>query len=79
MNATINQPFEQVLEMVETMPLDDQEWLITLLEKRYSEKRRVAIAANARQTLKEHKQGLTRTGTVEKLLMDLDDESDLGQ
>ena len=79
MESTINQPFEQIPEIVETMPLDDQEWLITLLEKRYSEKRRADIAANVRQTLKEHKQGLTRTGTVEKLLMDLDDESDLGQ
>ncbi len=79
MESTINQPFEQILKMVETMPLDDQEWLITLLEKRYSEKRRADITANVRQTLKEHEQGLTRTGTVEKLLMDLDDESDLGQ
>ncbi len=78
MESTINQPFEQILEMVETMPLDDQEWLITLLEKRDSEKQRADIAANVRQTLKEHEQGLARTGTVEKLLMDLDDESDLG-
>ncbi len=79
MQSTANQPFEQILEIVEMMPLTDQEWLITLLEERYHEKRRAEIDANARHTLEEHQQGLTRTGTVEKLLMDLDDESDLGQ
>lgn len=76
MQSTATQPFDQILEMVEIMPLDDQEWLITLLAKRCHEKRRAEIAANSQQTLEEHQQGLTRTGTVEELLTELNDEGE---
>ena len=71
MQPATSQPFEEILAMVEILPLDDQEWLIALLEKRYHEKRRAEIAANARQTLEEYQQGLARTGTVDELLKDL--------
>ncbi len=65
-------PMEQILEAAQKMPLDDQEWLLELLEKRYHEARRAEIVANARQTLNEHQRGQTHTGTVDTLFAELD-------
>lgn len=75
---TTQRNIDQVLSLVAGMPLADQEWLIELLERRYHETRRMEIAANAQESLREHLQGITKTGTVDELLADLDDESDLG-
>jgi hypothetical protein len=43
--------FEQVLETASTLPTDQQEILITLLQRRYSEKRRMEILEDAQASL----------------------------
>lgn len=66
--------FEEVLEKVDTMPLEEQELIIEILKNRYREKRREEILENAKKTLEEHKKGLTSKGTVADLLKDLEDD-----
>ena len=66
--------FEEVLEKVDTMPLEEQELIIEILKNRYREKRREEILESAKKTLEEHKKGLTSKGTVTDLLKDLEDD-----
>ena len=66
--------FEEVLEKVDTMPLEEQELIIEILKNRYREKRREEILENAKKSLEEHKKGLTSKGTVADLLKELEDD-----
>jgi len=66
--------FEQILEKINTMPLEEQELIIEILRNRYKEKRREEILKNAERTLEEHKKGLTSKGTVADLLKELEDD-----
>ena len=66
--------FEEVLEKVDTMPLEEQELIIEILKNRYREKRREEILENAKKSLEEHKKGLTSKGTVADLFKDLEDD-----
>jgi hypothetical protein len=66
--------FEQILEKVDTMPLEEQELIIGILKNRYREKRREDILRNAEETLEEHRKGLTSKGTVADLLKELEDD-----
>ena len=63
---------DEILGKVEQMPLEDQDLLVELIRNRYREKRREDILANARQTLEEHKKGLTSKGTPSDLFRELE-------
>ena len=63
---------DEILGKVEEMPLEDQDLLVELIRNRYREKRREDILANARQTLEEHKKGLTSKGTPSDLFRELE-------
>ena len=63
--------FDQILEKIDTMPLEEQELIIEILKNRYREKRREEILKNAEITLEEHKKGLTSKGAVADLLKEL--------
>ena len=66
--------FEQILEKIDTMPLEEQEFIIEILKNRYREKRREEILKNAERTNEEHRKGLTSKGTVADLLKELEDD-----
>lgn len=66
--------FNEVLQVVDNMSLEQQALIIDILENRYREKRREEIAQNAKQTLREYKKGLTKKGTVADLIKDLEDD-----
>ena len=66
--------FEQILEKIDTMPLEEQEFIIEILKNRYREKRREEILKNAERTLVEHEKGLTSKGSVADLLKELEDD-----
>jgi len=63
---------DEILGKVEELPLEDQDLLVELIRNRYREKRREDILANARQTLEEHKKGLTSKGTPSDLFRELE-------
>jgi hypothetical protein len=64
--------FNEVLQVIDNMPLEKQSLIIEILENRYREKRREEILRNSKQTLQEYKKGLTKIGTVADLIRDLE-------
>lgn len=65
--------FEEVLEVVETLPLDDQELLVDLVRQRVADKRRAEIAHNIAETRAEYEAGQARRGSVADLMAELDE------
>jgi hypothetical protein len=65
--------FGAVVEVVETLPLEDQEMLVDLVRHRLIEQRRAEIAANIARTREEYEQGQVQRGTVDDLLAELSD------
>ncbi len=68
--------FQEIIDSVEKLSLDDQNYLFELIKKRRIEKRRLEIAANAKATLESLKQGKAKKGSVDDLIADLWDEKD---
>jgi hypothetical protein len=62
---------QQALEVVEGLPLDDQETLVELIQRRLVERRRAEIARNAATTLQAVREGQVRYGSIEELEHDL--------
>lgn len=65
-------PIQQALELIESLPPDDQEWLIEVVRRRLIERRRREIAANAQATLQAVREGRAAYGTVEDLRRELE-------
>ncbi len=66
--------FDQILEKIDTMPLEEQELLIEILRNRYREKRRDEILKNSEEALEEYRKGLIAEGTVADLLKELEED-----
>ena len=73
--------FQEIIEAIEQLSIDEQHDLFELLEKRRIEKRRLEIAANAEATLEALKKGTAKKGAIDDLIADLlgdeDDEDSL--
>ena len=66
--------FNEVLEKMDMMPLEEQELIIQILENRYRDQRREEILKNAELTLEEYRKGLTSKGAVADLLRELEND-----
>ena len=64
-------PFQQALEVVEQLPLADQEALIEVIRLRLLKQRRSEIAANAEDTRQALREGRAKYGDVTDLRRDL--------
>ena len=62
---------QQALDVVESLPPDDQETLLDLIRHRLVERRRAEIARNAKETLQAVRDGHAQYGSVEDLRRDL--------
>ena len=62
---------QQALDVVESLPLDEQETLIDLVRRRLVERRRAEIARNAEETLQAVRDGRAQYGSVEDIQRDL--------
>ena len=73
--------FQNLIESIETLSIEDQDYLFDLIHKRRIEKRRSEIADNAQAILTDLQEGKAKIGTVDDLIADLleeeDDESSL--
>ena len=73
--------FQDLIELIETLSPEDQDFLFDLIRKRRIEKRRAEIAQNAEEIVKHLQVGKAKIGTVNDLITDLlnedDDESSL--
>lgn len=69
--------FQEMIESIETLTVDDQDRLFELIRKRRIENRRAEIAANAQEVFKAVEMGTAMKGTFEDLksyLLAEDDE-----
>jgi hypothetical protein len=71
MSQMVSSPFQRAIDVVEALPLEDQETVIELLQRRLVERRRAEIARNASATLQAVREGRARYGSVEDLKRDL--------
>ncbi|MDI3543458.1 MAG: hypothetical protein PWP57_1063 [Candidatus Atribacteria bacterium] len=63
--------FQEVIEMVETLPPDDQALLIEIIRQRLIQNRRAELAAEIAEARDAYRQGETRSGTVTDLMKEL--------
>ena len=71
----VTQPhLDQILDEIASLPLDEQEMLLDILKKRNIEQKRLRIAREVKEAQREHKQGLTKRGTIEDLIKDLESD-----
>jgi len=69
--------FQEMIESIETLTVEDQDRLFELIRKRRIENRRAEIAANAREVFRAVEMGTAKRGTFEELkayLLEDDDE-----
>jgi hypothetical protein len=65
--------FQDLIDAVESMPLDDQSMLVELINKRIIEKRRARLVAEVQEARSAFKRGDVKRGTFEDLMEDLKD------
>ena len=63
--------FQDLIEAVETMPLDDQAMLVNLINKRIQEKRRAELLAEVQEARDAFCRGEVKRGSFEDLIKDL--------
>lgn len=65
--------FQDLIDAVESLPLDDQSMLVELINKRITEKRRAELVAEVGEAREAFRKGEVKHGTVEDLIKDLKD------
>lgn len=63
--------FQQILEMVERLPDEQQQDLFEIVRNRQRERRREALAAGVEQARRELARGEARRGTVDDLMAEI--------
>lgn len=71
MNQMTSTPFQQALDAVEKLPVEDQETLVEIVRRRLIEQRRAEITRNAQVTLQAFKEGRAKYGSLDDLRQDL--------
>jgi len=70
--ATTSSLFQELIETIESLSLDDQELLIEIVRKRLIQQRRVELAAEIEEAREDYRRGEVRRGTVADLMKDLE-------
>ncbi len=69
-----NLSFDEVLNSVESLTVEDQDLLFEIVQKRRIEARREEIAKNGRETIKSFQNGTAKIGDLNSLKADLLEE-----
>ncbi len=64
-------PFQNALEVIESLPEEQQESLIDIVRRRIIERRREILAKNIHEARQEYLRGNVKRGTVDDLLKEL--------
>lgn len=64
--------FDGVLDAIDSLSIPDQETLITVIQKRLSDRRR-EIADNIRQAQEEYQSGQIFQGTIQEVIAELEE------
>lgn len=65
--------FDQILEMIDNLSLDEQEDLINIAQNRQADKRREEIASNITNSRREYQKGEVFRGTVDDIISELNE------
>ena len=63
--------FQQIIDSIEGLSIEDQDYLFELIRKRRIENRRREILANSEEVMKSFKDGTAKRGSVDDLIADL--------
>ena len=66
--------FTEALEIVDSLPYEEQELLVEIIKKRVVEKKRRELVNAVEESWKDYATGNIKKGTVEDLLRDLTEE-----
>ena len=66
--------FQELIESVEALALDDREILVEIINKRIIEQRREELENDMEESLEAYRKSEVRVGTVDDLLRDLDED-----
>ena len=72
--APLSQTLDNFLDEFSRLSIEDQEMLLGILKKRNIEQKRMRIVREVKEAQREHKEGLTKRGTVEDLMRDLESD-----
>ncbi len=70
--------FQQIIDSIEGLSIEDQDYLFELIRKRRIESRRQEILANSEEVMKSFKDGTAKRGSVDDLIADLLGDDDAG-
>jgi hypothetical protein len=65
--------FQQAIEAIEALPFSDQEVLLSLLQKRFAERRRQELVQEVAEVRYELAQGNVTFGSADDFLAEMDD------
>ena len=63
--------FQEIIDSIEGLSIEDQDYLFELIRKRRIENRRREILANSEEVMKSFKDGTAKRGSVDDLIADL--------
>ena len=63
--------FQEIIDSIESLSIEDQEYLFELIRKRRIENRRAEILSNAQEVQQDFKDGTAKRGSVDDLVADL--------
>ena len=68
---TQTKQFNQILEMIDHLSLDEQDDLMNIVRRRQIERRREEIAENIVQSYQEYQEGKVFRGTADEIIAEL--------
>ena len=63
--------FNEVIEIIESLPEEQRESLVEIIKRRLLEKRRDRLARSIKKAREEYAQGKVKRGTVDELMREL--------
>jgi hypothetical protein len=63
--------FQEIIDSIEVLSIEDQDYLFELIRKRRIENRRREILANSEELMQSFKDGTAKRGSVDDLIADL--------
>lgn len=72
-NSAEQSRFQQAIDLVESLPIEDQAVLINLIQKRLHQQKRSQLVQEVKAAETEYAQGSVHRGTIADLMAELDD------
>jgi hypothetical protein len=63
--------FDEALEMVDSMTIEEREQLLEILQKRLIDEKREELVKNIREAKQEYRKGKIKKGTVDDLMREI--------